>query len=57
MHVVKAITALLVVELKIAKEMADAAPTVIKESIPKDEAEAIKKSLEQAGAEVVLLPR
>ena len=34
--------------------MVDGAPTAIKESISKDEAEALKKQLEEAGAEVEL---
>ena len=38
--------------LKEAKELVDAAPKPIKEGVSKDEAEALKKSLEEAGAEV-----
>ena len=38
--------------LKEAKELVDNAPNPIKEKISKDEAEALKKSLEEAGAEV-----
>jgi large subunit ribosomal protein L7/L12 len=34
--------------------MLDSAPTAIKEGISKDEAEALKKQLEEAGAEVEL---
>ena len=40
--------------LKEAKDMVDGAPTAIKEGISKDEAEALKKQLEEAGAEVEL---
>jgi len=40
--------------LKDAKELVDNAPSPIKEGIAKDEAEAIKKQLEEAGAEVEL---
>ena len=46
---VRAITGL---GLKEAKDMVDSAPTAIKEGISKDEAEALKKQLEEAGAEV-----
>ena len=38
--------------LKEAKDLVDAAPKVIKEGIKKDDAEALKKSLEEAGATV-----
>jgi len=38
--------------LKEAKDLVDAAPKAIKEGVAKDEAEALKKSLEEAGAEV-----
>ena len=40
--------------LKDAKEMVDSAPAPIKEGVPKDEAEALKAQLEEAGAEVEL---
>lgn len=40
--------------LKEAKDMADGAPKVIKEGATKDEAEALKKQLEEAGATVTL---
>lgn len=40
--------------LKEAKEMVDSAPTVIKEAAAKDDAEGLKKQLEEAGAEVEL---
>ena len=38
--------------LKEAKELVDGAPKPLKEGIAKDEAEALKKQLEEAGAEV-----
>ncbi len=40
--------------LKEAKELVDKAPSAIKEKISKDEAEALKNQLEEAGAEVEL---
>ena len=40
--------------LKDAKDLVDAAPSPLKESVAKDEAEAMKKQLEEAGAEVEL---
>lgn len=48
---VKAITGL---GLKEAKDMVDGAPTVIKEGVAKEEAEELKKKLEEAGASVNL---
>ena len=38
--------------LKEAKELVDSAPTAIKEGVSKDEADGLKSSLEEAGAEV-----
>jgi large subunit ribosomal protein L7/L12 len=38
--------------LKESKDLVDAAPSTLKEGISKDEAEALKKALEEAGAEV-----
>ena len=40
--------------LKDAKDLVDAAPKAVKEAVSKDEAEGIKKSLEEAGAVVEL---
>ncbi len=40
--------------LKEAKELVDGAPSTLKEGASKDEAESLKKSLEEAGAEVEL---
>lgn len=52
--VVKLVKDLTGAGLKDAKDMVDGAPTPIKEGIAKDEAEALKKQLEEAGAEVEL---
>ena len=38
--------------LKEAKELVDGAPKALKEGVTKDEAESLKKQLEEAGAEV-----
>jgi large subunit ribosomal protein L7/L12 len=40
--------------LKEAKDLVDAAPSVLKEGVTKDEADALKKMLEEAGAEIEL---
>ncbi|MGV4438019.1 50S ribosomal protein L7/L12 [Ornithobacterium rhinotracheale] len=40
--------------LKEAKDLVDGAPQTVKEGVAKDEAEALKKQLEEAGAEVEL---
>ena len=50
--VVKLVKELTSLGLKEAKELVDAAPKAIKEGVTKDEAEALKKQLEEAGAEV-----
>ncbi len=50
--VVKLVKELASLGLKEAKELVDAAPKPVKEGIAKDEAEALKKGLEEAGAEV-----
>lgn len=52
--VVKLVKELTGAGLKDAKEMVDGAPTPIKEGVAKDEAEALKSQLEEAGAEVEL---
>ena len=52
--VVKLVKDLTGVGLKEAKDMVDGAPAPIKQGVPKDEAEALKKQLEEAGAEVKL---
>lgn len=50
--VVKLVKELTSLGLKEAKELVDAAPKPIKEGVTKDEAEGLKKQLEEAGAEV-----
>ncbi len=50
--VVKLVKELTSLGLKEAKELVDAAPANLKEGVTKDEAEGLKKSLEEAGAEV-----
>lgn len=52
--VVKAVKELTGLGLKEAKDLVDAAPTNIKEGVSKDEAEGLKKALEEAGAVVEL---
>jgi large subunit ribosomal protein L7/L12 len=52
--VVKAVKELTGLGLKEAKDLVDAAPSNIKEGVTKDEAEGLKKSLEEAGAVVEL---
>jgi large subunit ribosomal protein L7/L12 len=52
--VVKLVKELTSLGLKEAKELVDSAPKAIKEGITKDEAEALKSQLEEAGAEVEL---
>ena len=52
--VVKAVKELTGLGLKEAKDMVDGAPSVVKEGLAKDEAESLKKTLEEAGAEVEL---
>jgi large subunit ribosomal protein L7/L12 len=50
--VVKLVKELTSLGLKEAKELVDSAPKAIKEGVAKDEAEALKSQLEEAGAEV-----
>jgi len=52
--VVKLVKELTGLGLKEAKDLVDSAPSPLKEGVAKDEAEALKKSLEEAGAEVEL---
>lgn len=52
--VIKAIRAITGLGLKEAKGLVESAPTKVKEGISKDEAEELKKQLEEAGAEVAL---
>ncbi|MEY4383501.1 MAG: hypothetical protein RI995_1043 [Bacteroidota bacterium] len=52
--IVKLVKDLTGLGLKEAKDVVDAAPKAVKEGVSKDEAEGLKKSLEEAGAEVEL---
>jgi len=52
--VVKAVKELTGLGLKEAKDLVDGAPGELKKGVTKDEAEALKKQLEEAGAEVEL---
>ena len=52
--VIKAVRAITGLGLKEAKDMVESAPTAIKEGASKDEAEELKKQLEEAGATVEL---
>jgi len=54
LQVVKAVKEACGLGLKEAKDMVDSAPSVVKEGLAKDEAESLKKALEEAGAEVEL---
>jgi large subunit ribosomal protein L7/L12 len=53
-NVIKAVRELTGLGLKDAKDLVDAAPKVIKEKVAKEEAESMKKKLEEAGATVTL---
>ena len=50
--VIKVVRELTGLGLKEAKELVDGAPKTLKEAVSKDDAEDIKKKLEEAGAEV-----
>ena len=50
--VIKAVRAATGLGLKEAKDLVESAPAALKEGVSKDDAEALKKSLEEAGAEV-----
>ncbi|MCK4554285.1 50S ribosomal protein L7/L12 [Candidatus Parcubacteria bacterium] len=52
--VIKAVRAITEVGLKDAKDLVDSAPKVVKEGVKKEEAEEMKKKLEEAGAKVTL---
>jgi large subunit ribosomal protein L7/L12 len=54
LQIVKLVKDLTGLGLKEAKDMVDGAPKTIKEGLPKDEAENLKKQLVEAGAEVEL---
>ena len=53
-NVIKAVRELTQLGLKEAKELVDGAPAVLKEALPKEEAEGMKSKLEEAGATVTL---
>jgi len=54
LQIVKLVKELTGLGLKEAKDMVDGAPKTIKEGLPKDEAENLRKQLSEAGAEVEL---
>ena len=51
-NVIKVVREITSLGLKEAKELVDSAPKPVKEGVSKEEAEEIKKKLEEAGAEV-----
>lgn len=53
-NVIKVVREITEMGLKEAKDLVDGAPKVIKEGLKKEEAEALKKKLEEAGAKVTL---
>ena len=53
-NVIKVIRTITSLGLKEAKELADVAPSIVKEAVGKEDAEDIKKQLEEAGATVTL---
>ncbi len=54
LNVIKVVREITGLGLKDAKDLVEAAPKAIKEGVSKDEAEALKKQLEEAGASVEL---
>ncbi|MCD8313218.1 MAG: 50S ribosomal protein L7/L12, partial [Bacteroidales bacterium] len=54
LQVVKAVKEACGLSLKEAKDLVDGAPNVVKEGLSKDEAESLKKKLEESGAEIEL---
>jgi len=52
--VIKVVRTITEIGLKEAKDLVDGAPKMVKEGLKKEEAEAIKKQLEEAGAKVTL---
>ena len=54
MMAIKAYKDLVCVGLKEAKDLVDGAPKVVKEGVKKEEADTMKKTLEEAGAQVTL---
>lgn len=53
-QVIKAVKEVLGLGLKEAKDLVDGAPSVLKENMPKEEAEALKTRIEEAGGKVTL---
>jgi len=53
-NVIKEVRAITQLGLKEAKDLVEGAPKVVKEAVKKDEAEELKKKLEEAGATVEL---
>jgi large subunit ribosomal protein L7/L12 len=53
-NVIKVVRAVTTLGLKEAKDLVDGAPKIVKEGVKKDEAEAIKKQVEEAGGKVTL---
>ncbi len=53
-NVIKVVRAATSLGLKEAKDLVDGAPSIVKEALPKADAEKLKKELEEAGATVVL---
>jgi large subunit ribosomal protein L7/L12 len=53
-NVIKVVRAVTTLGLKEAKDLVDGAPKMIKEGVKKDEAESIKKQVEEAGGKVTL---
>jgi len=53
-NVIKAVRTVTELGLKEAKDLVDGAPKVVKEGVKKEDAEKIKKTLEEAGAKVTL---
>ncbi|MCB9958365.1 MAG: 50S ribosomal protein L7/L12 [Rhodospirillaceae bacterium] len=51
-NVIKEVRAITGLGLKEAKDLVEGAPKAVKEAVPKDEAEKLKKQLEEAGAKV-----
>jgi large subunit ribosomal protein L7/L12 len=55
-QVIKAVREVTTLGLKEAKDLVDSAPSPVKEGVNKDEAESLKKKLEEAGASVDIKP-
>jgi large subunit ribosomal protein L7/L12 len=53
-NVIKVVRAATTLGLKEAKDLVESAPSIVKEAIPKADAEKLKKELEDAGASVIL---